>query len=57
MICNLIFMDILKMKSQIKSPYFNVILKISKSSKNYLKSDFVKLSIKLLNTLSGLYLP
>jgi hypothetical protein len=51
MICDLIFMDILKIKSQIKSPYFNVILKISKSSKNNLKSDFVKSSIKSLNTL------
>jgi hypothetical protein len=45
-------MDILKIKSQIKSPYFNVILKISKSSKNDLKSDFVKSSIKSLNTLA-----
>jgi hypothetical protein len=47
----LIFMDILKIKSQIKSPYFNMILKISKSSQNDLKSDFVKSSIKSLNTL------
>jgi hypothetical protein len=30
---------------------FNMILKISKSSQNDLKSDFVKLSIKSLNTL------
>jgi hypothetical protein len=30
---------------------FNVILKISKSSKNDFKSDFVKSSIKSLNTL------
>jgi CRISPR/Cas system CSM-associated protein Csm3 (group 7 of RAMP superfamily) len=45
-------MDILKIKSQIKSPYFNMILKISKSSKNELKSDFVKSSIKSLNTLT-----
>jgi hypothetical protein len=44
-------MDILKIKSQIKSPYFNVILQISQSSKNDLKSDFVKSSIKSLNTL------
>jgi hypothetical protein len=44
-------MDILKIKSQIKSPYFNMILKISKSSQNDLKSDFVKSSIKSLNTL------
>jgi hypothetical protein len=41
----------LKIKSQIKSPYFNMILKISKSSQNDLKSDFVKSSIKSLNTL------
>jgi hypothetical protein len=47
----LIFMDLLKIKSQIKSPYFNMILKISKSSQNYLKSYFIKSSIKLLNTL------
>jgi hypothetical protein len=40
----------LKIKSQIKSPYFNIILKISKSSQNDLKSDFVKSSIKSLNT-------
>jgi hypothetical protein len=46
-------MDILKIKSQIKSPYFNIILKISKSSQNDLKSDFVKSSIKSLNTLVG----
>jgi hypothetical protein len=45
--------DILKIKSQIKSPYFNVILKISKSSKNDLKSDFVKSPIKSLNSLPG----
>jgi hypothetical protein len=44
-------MDILKIKSQIKSPYFYMILKISKSSQNDLKSDFVKSSIKSLNTL------
>jgi hypothetical protein len=37
--------------TKIKSPYFNMILKISKSSENDLKSDFVKSSIKLLNTL------
>jgi hypothetical protein len=43
----------LKIKSQIKSPYFNVILKISKLSKNDLKSDFVKSSIKSLNTLAS----
>jgi hypothetical protein len=40
-------MDIFK----IKSSYFNMILKISKLSKNYLKSDFAKSSIKSLNTL------
>jgi hypothetical protein len=51
MIWDWIFMDIFKIKSQIKSPYFNMILKISKSSKNDLKSDFVKSSIKSLNTL------
>jgi hypothetical protein len=51
MIGDFIFMDILKIKSQIKSPYFNMILKISKSSQNYLKSDFVKSSIKSFNTL------
>jgi hypothetical protein len=44
-------MDIWKIKSQIKSPYFNMILKISKSSQNDLKSDFVKSSIESLNTL------
>jgi hypothetical protein len=44
-------MDILTIKSQIKSPYFNMILKIAKSSQTDLKSDFVKSSIKLLNTL------
>jgi hypothetical protein len=44
-------MDILTIKSQIKSPYFNMILKIAKSSQNDLKSDFVKSSIKSLNTL------
>jgi hypothetical protein len=44
-------MDILKIKSEIKSLYFNMILKITKSSKNDLKSDFVKSSIKSLNTL------
>jgi hypothetical protein len=44
-------MVIFKIKSQIKSPYFNVIFKISKSSQNDLKSDFVKSSIKSLNTL------
>jgi hypothetical protein len=44
-------MDIFKIKSQIKSPYFNMILKISKLSQNDLKSDFVKSSIKSLNTL------
>jgi hypothetical protein len=44
-------MVISKIKSQIKSPYFNVILKISKSSHNDLKYDFVKSSIKSLNTL------
>jgi hypothetical protein len=44
-------MVFLKIKSQIKSPFFNVILKISKSSQNDLKSDFVKSSIKSLNTL------
>jgi hypothetical protein len=47
-------MVIFKIKSQIKSPYFNVILKISKSSQNDLKSDFVKSSIKSLNTLTVL---
>jgi hypothetical protein len=52
MISDLIFMDILKIKSQIKSPYFNIILKISKMSENDLKSDFVKSSIKSLNTLA-----
>jgi hypothetical protein len=46
-------MLIIKIKSQIKSPYFHVILKISKSSQNDLKSDFVKSSIKSLNTLAG----
>jgi hypothetical protein len=51
MIWDLIFMDLLKIKSQIKSPYFNMILKISKSSQNDLKSYFIKSSIKLLNTL------
>jgi hypothetical protein len=45
-------MVIFIIKSQIKSPYFNVILKISKSSQNDLKSDFVKSSIKSLNTLA-----
>jgi hypothetical protein len=50
MILDLIFMDVLKIKNQIKSPYFNGILKISKSSQNDLESDFVKLSIKSLNT-------
>jgi hypothetical protein len=44
-------MDILTIKSQIKSPYFNMILKIAKSSQNDLKSYFVKSSIKSLNTL------
>jgi hypothetical protein len=44
-------MVIFKIKSQIKSPYFNAISKISKSSQNDLKSDFVKSSIKSLNTL------
>jgi hypothetical protein len=44
-------MDILKIKSQNKSPYFKMILKISKLSENNLKSDFVKSSIKSLNTL------
>jgi hypothetical protein len=39
------------MKSQMKSPYINVILKISKSSTNDFKSDFVKSSIKSWNTL------
>jgi hypothetical protein len=34
-----------------QTPYFNIILKISKSSQNDLKSDFVKSSIKSLNTL------
>jgi hypothetical protein len=47
----LIFIVIFKITSQIKSPYFNVILKISKSSQNDLRSDFVKSSIKSLNTL------
>jgi hypothetical protein len=47
----MIFMDILKIESQIKSPYLDVILKISKSSKNDLKSDFAKPSIKYLYTL------
>jgi hypothetical protein len=47
----LIFIDIFEIKSQIKSPNFNMILKISKSSQNDLKSDFVKSSIKSLNTL------
>jgi hypothetical protein len=49
-------MVFLKIKSQIKSPFFNVILKISKSSQNDLKSDFVKLSIKSLNTLHTMYI-
>jgi hypothetical protein len=49
-------MVIFKIKSQIKSPYFNVILKISKSSQNDLKSDFVKSSIKSLNTLHVCFL-
>jgi hypothetical protein len=44
-----------KIKSQIKSPFFNVILKISKSFQNDLKSDFVKSSIKSLNTLNESY--
>jgi hypothetical protein len=44
-------MDILKIKSQIISPYFDVILKILKSPRNDLKSDFVKSPIKSLNTL------
>jgi hypothetical protein len=48
---DLIFIAILKIKSQIKSPFFNGISKISKLSKNDLKSDFVKSSIKSLNTL------
>jgi hypothetical protein len=54
MIWDLIFMDILKIKSQIKSAYFNMILKISKSSQNDLKSDLLKSSIKSLNTLDML---
>jgi hypothetical protein len=52
MIWDLIFTNIFKIKSQIKSPNFNMILKISKSSQNDLKSDFVKSSIKSLNTLA-----
>jgi hypothetical protein len=48
-------MDIFKIKSQIKLPYFNVILKLLKSSKNGLKSDFVQCSIKSLNTLGNGY--
>jgi hypothetical protein len=48
-------MVFLKIKSQIKSSFFNVILKISKSSQNDLKSDFVKSSIKSLNTLSTIF--
>jgi hypothetical protein len=32
-----------QISNQIKSPYFSMILKISKSSQNDLKSDFVKM--------------
>jgi hypothetical protein len=49
-------MGILTIKSQIKSPYFNMILKIAKSSQNDLQSDFVKSSIKSLNTLHAVQL-
>jgi hypothetical protein len=44
-------MDFLKIKSQIKSSYFNTIEKITKSSKYDFKSDFAKSQIKSFHTL------